>query len=267
MRHQFMRVGGQEPNTPVNTTGYQSETIDYLDRVFAVDNRYIEQNTANAIDAFVAGCKTDGTWSAIKASCILAAARTLNGALVPLVGSAPTNFNFTSSDYNRKTGLKGDKSTKYLNANRNNNADPQNSRHLSVYATEVGSADSFIASIYTGNGYSMLYHDIIGGNYFNPALSSTFVSMQPYNVPMSAGFVGATRSSSSQMNGRYSRINFSGGSTTSTPLNSPLYIFAFNGSPYTNARLSFYSIGENINLTLLNNRLDALMTAFNTSIP
>jgi hypothetical protein len=67
---------------------------------------------------FVNGCKADGIWNAIKASCILAGARTLNGALVPLVGTAPTNFNFVDWCYNRKTGLVGDGSTKYLDSNR-----------------------------------------------------------------------------------------------------------------------------------------------------
>jgi hypothetical protein len=48
----------------------------------------------NAFDAFIKGCKTDGTWGAIKASCILAGWNNLDGALTPLVGAAPTNFNF-----------------------------------------------------------------------------------------------------------------------------------------------------------------------------
>jgi hypothetical protein len=50
-------------------------------------------------------------------------------------GTAPTNFNFVSGDYNRKTGLVGDGSTKYLDSNRAGNADPQNSFHLSTYST------------------------------------------------------------------------------------------------------------------------------------
>jgi len=68
----------------------------------------------------------------------LAGARTLTGALVPLVGTAPTNFNFVSGDYNRETGL-GDASnaTKYLNSNRAGNADPQNSRHVAAYASSA----------------------------------------------------------------------------------------------------------------------------------
>ena len=38
----------------------------------------LEERTKIAIDNFVLGCKADGIWTAIKASCILAGARTLN---------------------------------------------------------------------------------------------------------------------------------------------------------------------------------------------
>ena len=102
------------------------DAMAYLRAVEDADNQALEQGVQQAVNQFVIGCKSDGIWSAIKASCILAGARTLNGALVPLVGIAPTNFNFVAGDYNRKTGLVGDGSTKYLDSNRNNNADPQN---------------------------------------------------------------------------------------------------------------------------------------------
>jgi hypothetical protein len=84
------------------------------------------------------GTKADGTfWDALKASCILCGARTLAGALVPLAGAAPTNNNFVDADYNRETGLKGDGSTKYLDSNRANNADPQDDQHVCVYASAL----------------------------------------------------------------------------------------------------------------------------------
>ena len=123
------------------------EAADYARRVELADGQPLEQGVFNAINAFVLGCKADGTWNAIKASCILAGARTLAGALVPLVGAAPTNFNFVSGDYNRKTGLVGNGSTKYLNSNRSGNADPQNSHHLCVYATTAQSNASMYAGV------------------------------------------------------------------------------------------------------------------------
>jgi hypothetical protein len=75
----------------------------YLSAVEQADGQALEYPVAYAVDEFVRGCKADGIWSAIKASCILAGARTRLGALTPLVGTAPTSFNFVDGDYNRKT--------------------------------------------------------------------------------------------------------------------------------------------------------------------
>ena len=121
---------------------YDTDAGNYIQAVEVADGQALEPATRQAINNFVIGCKQDGIWNAIKASCILSGARTLNGALQPLVGTAPTNVGglFVSGDYTRKTGLVGDGSTKYLDSNRNNNADPQNSKHLAVYIQTVGAA-------------------------------------------------------------------------------------------------------------------------------
>jgi len=86
---------------------YDADATTYFAAVEAADGQSLESGVKTAINDFIVGCKADGTWSALKASCILAGARTLSGALVPLAGTAPTNYNFVSGDYNRKTGLVG----------------------------------------------------------------------------------------------------------------------------------------------------------------
>jgi hypothetical protein len=119
------------------SSGLDADALAYITAVEAADGQSLESSVKIALNSFVKGCKSDGIWGAIKASCIMAGARTLSGALVPLKGASPTNFNFVSGDYNRKTGLKGNGITKYLDSNRNNNADPQNSRHVSIYASTI----------------------------------------------------------------------------------------------------------------------------------
>jgi len=74
---------------------YDADAAAYITAVETADGQALEENVKLAINSFVVGCKADGVWSAIKASCILAGARTLNGALTPLVGTAPTNANFS----------------------------------------------------------------------------------------------------------------------------------------------------------------------------
>jgi hypothetical protein len=114
---------------------FDSDASTYIDAVETADGQALETGVRVAINDFVLGCKQDGIWNAIKASCILAGARTLSGALVPLVSTmpSPTNYNFVAGDYNRKTGLIADGSTKYLDSNRNNSTDSQNSKHIAAY--------------------------------------------------------------------------------------------------------------------------------------
>ena len=72
---------------------YDPDAQSYITAVEAADGQALEVGVRDAINAFVVGCKSDGIWAAIKAACIMAGARTLAGALVPLVGTAPTNNN------------------------------------------------------------------------------------------------------------------------------------------------------------------------------
>jgi hypothetical protein len=229
----------------------------------------LETATKVAIHSFVKGCKNDGIWTAIKASCILAGARTLTGALVPLVGTAPTNFNFASGDYNRKTGLVGDGSTKYLNSNRNNNADPQDSFHLAVYRSTAPAELGFLiaAGITPSTGRSGLV-----ANNSNPTLglrgmnirlrTNTSASEVANATYLSAGLVAASRTSATDNNWRVAGAAGSFSQASEARLDAPIGVFANGtGSVPSSARLAFYSIGESLNLTQLDTRVSALITA------
>jgi hypothetical protein len=95
-------------------------------------------------------CKADGTFSAIKAACLLCGARTLAGALVPLVGTAPTNVadGFVSGDYTRggaTPGLKGD-GTSYLDSGRAGDDDPLEDHQACMVI--LGPAQRLIAELW-----------------------------------------------------------------------------------------------------------------------
>lgn len=244
----------------------------YIAAVEAADGQTLEAGVRQSIDAFVIGCKSDGIWTAIKASCILAGARTLAGALVPLAGTAPTNFNFVAGDYNRKTGLLGNGSTKYLNSNRNNNADPQNSKHISVYASaNTSPSRAYIGAGGVGAGRSSLGPAATSTTSFAVVNSTASYSCGATNV----GFMGASRASSAAFTAR------GGGSTllhsdtpaaSSTPTSGSIYVFARENNSsvaeiYTDARLAFYSIGESLNLALLDARVTTLINAISAAIP
>jgi hypothetical protein len=250
----------------------EPEAVSYVAAVEAADGEPLEFGVAKAINDFVLGCKNDGIWDAIKASCILAGARTLAGALVPLVGTAPTNFNFVAGNYNRETGLVGDGSTKYLNSNRNNNADPQNSKHLSVYATSRGTNTStwntFIGIIPpNGVGRSDL-EMTFSGSLLNGFANSNNTAT---SISISNGFMGVSRNASNSQAARSGATTTTSSAASTTPVNGNILVFAreLNGGPnqFINARLAFYSIGESLDLAALDTRVSDLITAIGAAIP
>jgi hypothetical protein len=243
----------------------------YIRRVEVADGAPLEESVKQAINNFVIGCKADGIWDAIKASCILAGARTLAGALVPLVGTAPTNFNFVSGDYNRKTGLMGDGTTKYLDSNRNNNADPQDSQHLSVYVTTAHTAAT--NSTYIGTGISVAGLSHVGvakalGLDFLFFRSRTTTAIESANATASTvNFLGVSRSSSQSYDHRNASTTTNTAIVSETSFNGNLLVFGrTTTSAFVNGRIAFYSIGESLNLALLDARVTTLINAYNVAI-
>ena len=245
----------------------------------------LEPAVVAAYDNFIVGCKSDGIWDAIKASCILAGARTLSGALVPLAGTAPTNNGpFVAADYDRKTGLVGDGSTKYLNANRTDNADPQDNSHRSVYVSTAGTSfySAYIGIVYTNptrQSYIMRAEDL-GGRMIITERGGTAGGQTDASGQQNAtGFIGQARSTSSEHLGRVSGFDYTLTSQSQATLSASSFVFArnFNGSANTrsNARLAFYSIGEALpdlsptqtGLELLDNRVSTLISDLGAAIP
>lgn len=244
-----------------------ADVVAYVLAVEAADGERLEDGVISAYDSFVTGCKTDSIWTALKSSCILAGARTLSGALVPLVGTAPTNFNFVSGDYNRETGLKGNGTSKYINPNRLDNADPQNSFHYSVWvntAPTLNSNRGYIGNaagtgsnnyVISQSGGTAFFYNRNGGNQLSSQGSTT-------------GLKGTSRSLSTAWSIRSGGTTTTGNTTASvSPTGAAIGVFARNNSSFSDARISFYSIGENLDLALLDTRVSTLMTDLAAAIP
>jgi hypothetical protein len=246
----------------------------YIAAVEAADGQALEPGVKFAIKNFVLCCKQDGIWSAIKASCILAGARTRLGALTPLVGTAPTSFNFVDGDYNRKTGLVGNGSTKYLNSNRNNNADPQNSQHQAAWVTVAPTAGA--GGSYIGAGAASTGSSQFGASTISPfpiAFRNRNGSGYDHSKTHAVlGLVGASRSSSSNYIARADSTNETAAFASQTPHNGNVLVFARNSGTnvpgaFLGGRLAFYSIGESLDLALLDARVTDLINAFGAAIP
>jgi hypothetical protein len=248
----------------------------YVLAVNAADGQPLEKPVAEAIDAFIVGCKTDGIWAAIKASCILMGARTLSGALTPLVGTAPTNVNnnFVSGDYNRKTGLIGNESSKYLDTNRPNDTDGQDDVHQSVYVSEL-SANSADANFRIMIGAGGTGETSIFARRSDSLLTFRFRNSLQNSITsgLAAGFIGARRNSNANFQTLAPSLsatqNFN--RTSEAPTNDNIFVFASNnsGTPgnHTGQRLAFYSIGSSLDLLLLRGRVNTLFTAIGAAIP
>ena len=255
----------------VTHLGIDADALAYIQRIETADGASLESGVRLAIDNFVRGCKTDGIWDAIKASTILAGARTLSGALQPLVGAAPTNFNFVSDDYSRTTGLAGNGSTKYLDSNRNINADPQNNHHYSVYSSAPTNVTAGIISgrsSAVNTGTKQLNWVASTGAEFR-ACSSTGSIVA--SVTPAIGLYGASRSLSTSFQARVAT------STTTQVVSSDgldsgnFFVFARNTGGtaliHSDWRIAFYSIGESLDLALLDTRVTNLINAYAAAIP
>jgi hypothetical protein len=245
---------------------YDGDALAYLNAVEAADGQALEAPVKAAINTFVVGCKADGIWAAIKSSCIMAGARTLSGALVPLVGNAPSNGNFVSGDYDRKTGLLGDGSTKYLNTTYvSNTFFQQNSNHMSAYVTSAP-ASSTTTKVFIGNQSSLGSRLFLAKNAADQLSWRSATASTALNVSgqgLTTGFKGGARSSSTAVVARSAQTNTSASASSATiQVSLNIYVFAggFSNQNLCDARMSFYSMGDNLDLALLDSRITTLMT-------
>jgi len=247
----------------------EPEAVSYVAAVEAADGQELEFGVAKAINDFVLGCKNDGIWDAIKASCILAGARTLSGALVPLVGTAPTNYNFAAENYDRKTGLVGDGSTKSLDSNRLCSSDAIDNHHQSVFITTINTANTafshnYIGAVTSGNVRGLVTLSSTGQH---AAISNSTTVVEFGSTPPLAGFFGYERNSNSTFNARLENTTFISGNLGNVDIVNSVFVFQRGDGRYTNGRLAFYSIGESLDLAALDTRVSALITAIGAAIP
>jgi hypothetical protein len=264
------------PRLLVPRANFDSDAQAYIRAVEVADTQPLEAGVKRAIDNFVRGLKQDNLWSAIGASCVLAGARTLAGALTPLKGGSPTNFNnnFVSGDYDRKTGLKGNGSTKSLNTNRAGNADGgQNDRHAAVYVSEATSASGAVFRVYIASTGVGADHAFFRAGGAATTLDSRFHSSTADSIAgagAATGLIGSSRSNSADYIFRYSGSNNTITRASASAATGNYLVFTNNtASPavHNDGRLAFYSIGTAIDLALLDARVSALVSAIGAAIP
>lgn len=253
-------------------TIYDADALTYINAVQAADGQSLENRVKVAINDFVIGCKADGIWDAIVASCIMAGARTVAGAIVPLKGNAPTNNNFVIGDYSRKLGLLGDASTKFISTNYNNTAFAQDDAHISCYATQAPTISATLSRMFIGQvvaiGGRLWMLSNTSGNLNIKNRSSATGGVTITGEGTTTGFKGHSRSSSTNTIIRSSQTNTISSISSTTLVSGTIAVFNNGASAqYSDARISFYSLGSNIDLALLDTRITTLMTTLASVIP
>ena len=228
----------------------------YIAEVELIDSQTLETPIKDAIEEFYVGTKADGNYTALKAATLLMGAHTMLGSHVDMITATTVlnSFNFVDDDYSRITGLEGDGSTTYLDTNRANDADlgGRDNNHNSVYASTLGTGVALAtANSASGSGVN---HIGLTDNRSRGATSS--------GVSMQVGFCGHARSESGSFDYR------SGGSTTNTlatsdvPTSDNLNLFRTNIATtpaFGDHRIAFYSIGESVDLALLDQRVTRMV--------
>jgi hypothetical protein len=233
------------------------DAADYFARIVSAGST-ISVNNQAAVNAFIVGCKADGIWTAIKAACFLAGPDDLTGALVPLVGTAPTNNGpFDSDDYDRTTGLVGNGITKYLDANRAENADPQDDFHLCTFVTVASTSPN--GRYICGGASNRVFRGVSSDS--DPRFRCRSTTVDTLTSAFNVGLVGFSRSSSENYTARAWGVQSTISRTSSAPTSGSINVFAELGTSLGNARQSFYSIGESIDLAALDARLATYMAS------
>lgn len=157
----FFTQGASLPsggNFPVTAT--DPDAAAYIDLVQQYDNAALESGVQSAIDTLVTSLKSSSLWDDIIHLQLLTGPRTLEGLTVSLKGTVPSLYGFNSSDYDRRTGLKGDGSKKYVDTNVSMssifNADGKYAIIHMVRATNLNSTYLGANSVYTTNGSCLI---------------------------------------------------------------------------------------------------------------
>jgi hypothetical protein len=277
-----LRVGSGTPSRMYrgSTAFWDADAAAYIRAVEAADGQALELGVCNAYHNFFLELKaTSGLFSAIKASCILCGARTLAGALVPVVGDAPTNLpvanGFTSGDYSRTAGLTGD-GTSYLDSGRaDNDDDSQDNNHIAVFvnATPTGTTQDFAGTHSTGAGSAerLLRRnaDTNRSEYLNNDKSTGGTT----GVPAAGTLFASSRISPSGYTVRLNGANIPriSASTGVNALNAFIFCRNFIGSPLTFSTdtLAFYSLGlglGELGLAALDTAVRNLITAIGEAL-
>ena len=231
------------------SSAFSAEAQNYFDRLdTAGDTTYTayKQPLANYIDGLVT--LGGAYWDTMLSSTSFVGVG-IQGVTVPLRDgmAVPTNLNFVAGDLNQLTGLKGDGTTKRIDALPNMSGFSQDDVSMSAYQTELLTDQWLIGSF---NLY--LRKASWSTTCFATGVAGSFPNL---------GLSGVSRSSSTGYTYRTNNIDEAKTATSAAILSSVFSVFGLRGgTQLSNGRIATYHAGPALNLTTLEALQDTLIT-------
>ena len=245
-------------------------TLDYIARLQAVDGHEPAFDEAN--DYLIRELVTLGGayWDTMGTMTALAGKK-WEGLLIPLRDGMDvgTNYNFESGDFNANTGLIGDEATKYIDANRNNNTDPQNNFAMGVIVTDNSANTAGTVHIAGGmrsvSGSSYIYR----ASHLHFGVRSSGDQIFAFGQS-STGYIGASRADGSSIDIRRGSTTENRSQGSQARHNETISVFRSNNDSaalpsenpngYSASRIMLYHIGPAIDLTTIADILNEYRT-------
>jgi hypothetical protein len=258
-----------------STGSIDSDAQSIISAVEAADGQSLETSVKNAINTFVVGAKDGGIWDDLDAGVwrLMAGPRTLAGALANGRGANPTNNGFVSGDYVRAAGIKGDGSSKYLDANYNTSQVDSGDFALSTYLnTAPVSGEVEISANTSGNTSCSLFARSSGTSMNTRAYNNSIrLSSSGLSVG-NPGFYFVGKSTINVVNFFSTEVSSVDSHVQTSDPSIPardFYVLARNSSEtpgnFISGRMAFYGITEYADPTVLEPLVDAYLSAIEAS--
>jgi len=241
-------IGLSLRSTAFGSAPFSPEATNYFSRLDAAgDTTYVDykQPLANYIDSLVS--LGGAYWDDMKSAASFVGVG-IQGVTVPLRDGMPsiTNNNFVAGDLNPLTGLKGDGSTKRIDALPNMSGFSQDDVSMSAYQTEL-LTDSWLA------GSQNLYIR-------RASFSTTCFSAAQNGTLPGLGLSGTSRSSSAGYTYRTNNIDRAKTATSAAISDSVFSVVGWRGQLFSNGRVATYHVGAALDLATLEGLQDTLIT-------
>lgn len=257
-------LGAVLPAAPVfPRTVLDPDAASYISSVESADGQPLESQLRYCIENFILGLKGYEIWSKINNIGLLAGPRTIAGCAIPLKGATPIFNGFDNNDINRKTGVIGDGSSKYVNSN------------VLLTSEYAGTESHVLARIIRSTLTNSAYIGANGSSTSQGAVAikvgstattilqrvleaQTSVNHQNTLRHDADGVYGISRTVASGWRIVYPNLSSSGSATlVSNVAAQPVYVFANNNNgtanEFSNGRIGLYSLGGSLDQTELGN--------------